>query len=68
MGAFNEWARDSFLAPVENRRVVPIAFNLLYGAAVLGRISALRAQGVVLPDAASQVRPLPVEEILERIS
>jgi len=67
IGAFNEWVKDSDLAPAPNRRVVPVAFNLLYGAAVMNRISNLRSQGVVLPDEATQVRPLPIETIFERI-
>ena len=32
MGAFNEWARGSFLEQPRNRRVVTLALNLLYGA------------------------------------
>ena len=46
MGAFNEWVRGSFLEPWENRRIVPVALNILYGAAVLTRAHVLRAQGV----------------------
>src|SRR5205807_6853221 len=49
MGAFNEWARGSFLEQPRNRRVVTLAHNLLYGAAVLTRLQFLRAQGVNLP-------------------
>lgn len=67
IGAFNEWVKDTFLSPVENRRVVTVAYNLLYGSAVMSRAAALRAQGAVLPEAALQVRPLPLEEILQRI-
>ncbi len=33
MGAFNEWARGSFLEKPENRRVVVVAENLMQGAA-----------------------------------
>lgn len=67
IGAFNEWVKDSFLAPVESRHVVTVAYNFLYGAAILSRAAALRAQGVVLPDGATDVRPLPVEEIAARV-
>lgn len=67
MGAFNEWVKGSFLEPVENRRAVTIAFNLLYGAAVLNRAGALRNQGISLPESCSQVRPLPLEEIFARL-
>jgi len=45
MGAFNSWARGSFLERWENRRAVPIALNILWGAGALTRLSALRSQG-----------------------
>ena len=35
MGAFNDWVEGSFLEQPENRRVVTVALNILYGAAVL---------------------------------
>jgi PfaD family protein len=37
MAAFNDWVRGSFLEQTENRRVVTVALNILYGAAVLTR-------------------------------
>ena len=49
MGAFNEWAAGSFLAQPENRRVVTVALNLLYGASVATRLSMLRCQGIQSP-------------------
>src|SRR4029077_13940128 len=49
MGAFNEWTKGSFLERPENRRVVTVAMNILYGAAVLLRAGSLRCQGVRLP-------------------
>lgn len=67
MGAFNEWVKGSFLEAVENRRAVTVAFNLLYGAAVLNRAAALRNQGVPLPESCVQVHPLPLEEIFARL-
>lgn len=45
MGAFNEWAKGSFLEKAENRRAVEVAKNILFGAAVLSRANSLRAQG-----------------------
>jgi PfaD family protein len=48
MGAFNEWARGSFLEEPGNRTVVTVALNLLYGAAITLRQAHLRAQGVNL--------------------
>lgn len=62
MGAFNEWTRGTFLAEPANRRVVTVAMNLMFGAAVLARAGALRMQGVRL-DAAAAIRPLPMDEI-----
>lgn len=58
MGAFNEWARSSFLEKPENRNVVTIALNLLHGAAVISRTNALRNQGIVLDG----LTPRPQEE------
>lgn len=46
MGAFNEWARGSFLEKPENRRVVTVARNLLHGAAVATRINMAAIQGI----------------------
>lgn len=48
MAAFNEWTEGSFLAAPENRRVATVGHNLLYGAAVLTRVNAMRNQGVEL--------------------
>lgn len=67
MGAFNEWTKGSFLAEVANRKVVTVAFNFLYGAAVLSRVNSLRQQGISLPNAAMDVRPLPLDAIYQRL-
>ena len=48
MGAFNEWVRGSFLERPENRRVVVVGQNLMYGAALQMRRQYLRAQGIQL--------------------
>jgi PfaD family protein len=58
MGAFNEWARGSFLESPENRQVVNVAMNLLVGAAVLTRVNWLRTQGIEVPAEAARFRPL----------
>src|SRR5437667_2422456 len=42
MGAFNEWTKGTFLEQPRNRRVVTVALNILYGAAVLQRVNVLR--------------------------
>jgi PfaD family protein len=57
MGAFNEWVRGSWLENWENRRAVPIALNILRGAAVLTRAHALRSQGVELPPQCIDLAP-----------
>ncbi len=57
MGAFNEWVRGSFLERPEERRVVTVALNILYGAAVLLRAGMLRAQGVRLPTGCPRLTP-----------
>jgi PfaD family protein len=67
MGAFNEWTRGSFLERPENRRVVTVAMNILYGAAVLLRAAVLRFQGVNLPAGFPRVAPLPLDEIVRRL-
>jgi PfaD family protein len=61
MGAFNEWARGSFLATAEERGVVQIALNLLEGAAVVTRAQQLRTYGVAVPAAAFDFRPRRLE-------
>jgi len=63
MGAFNDWARGSFLERPENRSAPLVARNLLFHAAVLLRTAALRAQGVVLPSGVPGCAPLPDEEM-----
>jgi trans-AT polyketide synthase/acyltransferase/oxidoreductase domain-containing protein len=57
MGAFNEWAKGSFLADPQQRRVTLIARNLMHSAAVITRIQALRNQGIVVPSELLERRP-----------
>lgn len=61
MGAFNAWAKGSFLEPVENRTVVQIALNMLEGAAAITRAQQLRTYGVPVPPAAFDYQPRPLE-------
>lgn len=63
MGAFNEWAKGSFLEKPENRSVLIIAQNLLIGAAAFTRYRWLMAQKVNLPSEAGQFRPLNPNQI-----
>jgi PfaD family protein len=65
MGAFNEWAAGSFLESPSRRTVTTVALNILYGAAVMTRVTALRYQGVVLPPEILPAGPLPIEKIKE---
>lgn len=67
MGAFNDWAKGSFLEDWRARRVEVVAKNLLCGAAVLARAAALRSQGVSLPPEAEHFPPheeAALEELL----
>jgi len=61
MGAFNEWTKGSFLEQPCHRRVVTVAFNILYGAAVLLRLQTLRSQGLPLLAEWTQMAPLELE-------
>jgi PfaD family protein len=63
IGAFNEWAKGSFLEKPENRKTVDVAMNLLTGAAVATRANWLRNQNVPLPRSAGKFIPHPLEEI-----
>ncbi|MGA6925958.1 MAG: PfaD family polyunsaturated fatty acid/polyketide biosynthesis protein [Desulfosarcina sp.] len=63
MGAFNEWARGSFLEAPQNRKTVTVAMNLLYGAAVILRCNQLKNQGVDLPRLPGLVAPITDEQI-----
>jgi trans-AT polyketide synthase, acyltransferase and oxidoreductase domains len=68
MGAFNEWAKGSHLEQPQNRTVVGVALNLLYGACVVTRRAALRQQGVNLPDECFPLAPLPTDEVAKRLA
>lgn len=67
MGAFNEWTKGSFLEQPRERKIVTVARNLIFGAAVLSRIGALGAQGVAVPAHWYQLRPLTLEELDARL-
>jgi trans-AT polyketide synthase, acyltransferase and oxidoreductase domains len=68
MGAFNEWVKGSFLESPDNRRVVTVALNLLYGAGMLSRLNVLRWQGVVLPPAITRIAPVPLSALEARVA
>ena len=67
MGAFNQWAKGTFLEKRENRKTITVAMNLIYGAAVATRVNWLRCQGVDLPRKAGKFYPLELSNILELI-
>jgi PfaD family protein len=66
MGAFNEWAKGSFLEQAKNRTVVTVALNILYGAAMTLRQMQLRSQGVNLDEFLRQA-PLERDELEQRL-
>jgi PfaD family protein len=68
MAAFNEWVRGSFLEHPENRRVVTVALNILYGAAVLGRARSYSAQGLAIPPGVPRLVPLQSTELEDRLN
>ncbi len=63
MGAFNEWTRGSFLETASNRTIARVAMNILYGAACVIRINALKIQGAQFASEALQVEPLKTDVI-----
>lgn len=65
MGAFNEWVATSFLEPPAARRVVSVAYNILFGAAVLQRARQLQQQWSAYPLDMDLDAPLPLEKIKE---
>lgn len=65
MGAFNEWAGASVLEAPSQRKVVSVALNILYGAAVLTRANALRCQGIRLAPENLLIKPLEIAHIKE---
>ena len=58
MGAFNAWAKGSFLEDPRNREVGQIALNFLEGAAVIARAQQVRTFGVPVPPSAFEFRPV----------
>jgi PfaD family protein len=61
MGAFNDWARGSYLATPNNRSVVDVARHIMKGAAFLYRLQNLKLQGLQIPAPYCQYRPHPFE-------
>ena len=57
MGAFNGWARGTFLEDNSARDVVQMALNLMEGAAHIARAQSLRAAGINVPAEAFEFKP-----------
>ncbi|HSM24816.1 MAG TPA: PfaD family polyunsaturated fatty acid/polyketide biosynthesis protein [Anaerolineaceae bacterium] len=62
MGSFNQWVKGSVLEPVENRKVVDIAMQILSGVAYLARVRSLASQGISLPADLQTYYPPRLEE------
>jgi hypothetical protein len=67
VGSFNQWIKGSFLEKPENREVVTVAMNILFGASVVTRVNWLRAQGAVLPAYIGNFSPTPLPGILAMV-
>lgn len=63
MGAFNEWVRGTFLEKASNRKAVTVAYNILYGTAILMRSNSLRLQGYPLSKEMVQTVPLEADRL-----
>lgn len=63
MGAFNQWAKGSFLESPQNRKVALVALNLLYGAALMIRLNILRNQGIPLASSFYNLVPLELPRL-----
>jgi hypothetical protein len=57
MGAFNDWAKGTYLAEAAHRGVVDVALHLLTGAAYLTRIRQLAELGLLLPPGLMAYKP-----------
>ncbi len=67
MGAFNEWVRGSSLEDPKRREVATVVLNILHGAAVVQRYTSLISQGIPVPSACGQFRPLERAQLEEAV-
>ena len=63
MGAFNEWAKGSFLETPQARDAVTVAYNLLAGAAALIRLNTVRCQGVTTAPRLARQEPRTKQQL-----
>jgi len=68
MGAFNEWVKGSRFEAPENRDVVSVAFNLLFGAALVLRQNLIRQQGLVIENMKQNIPPIELTDIESYLS
>lgn len=57
MGAFNQWAANSFFSEPKERKAGIVCENILAGAAYLSRVNSLRQQGIPMTDAQTTFLP-----------
>ncbi|BAZ66514.1 MAG: PfaD family polyunsaturated fatty acid/polyketide biosynthesis protein [Pelatocladus maniniholoensis HA4357-MV3] len=57
MGSFNDWAKATYLAEPNNRRVVDVANHIMRGTAFLFRMQSLQIQGLQMPANYIQYQP-----------
>ncbi|MGL4208656.1 MAG: PfaD family polyunsaturated fatty acid/polyketide biosynthesis protein [Candidatus Adiutrix sp.] len=62
-GAFNEWAKGTIYEKAENRKVMDLALNLLYGAAVLMRLNMAKTIGAVPYNDDLALSPQPAADL-----
>jgi trans-AT polyketide synthase/acyltransferase/oxidoreductase domain-containing protein len=63
MGAFNQWAGDSYFKEPKERKAGIVAQNIMAGAAYLCRVNSLAQQGVALTDAQKTFAPKTAAEL-----
>jgi trans-AT polyketide synthase/acyltransferase/oxidoreductase domain-containing protein len=63
MGAFNEWVKGSKYETPENRDVVSVAMNLMFGAAQVVRINQIRQLGITGMDLKQNIPPIALTDI-----
>lgn len=72
MGAFNEWARGTYLEDPQNRHVADVAWQLIRGCAYHYRVQSLKLQGVQIPNELYAYQPhvqtFPVNVAYEEVA
>ncbi|GAX34613.1 PfaD family polyunsaturated fatty acid/polyketide biosynthesis protein [Nodularia sp. NIES-3585] len=58
MGSFNNWIKGSYLADLNNRRVVDVANQIMTGAVFLYRMQVLKIEGLEMPTYYSTYHPV----------